>query len=287
MEIRHLKHSEIDFKKWDNALLNSINGRIYANSWYLNLVSPDWEAFVSGDYEYIFPLPVKKKLGIKYIVQPLFAQQLGLFYKKKDNVVLKAFEDKLLSTFRRITLRLNSDNQSLSERSSERRNYILPITSIEELRRGFSENTRRNIKRAEVSKLEVVDRLGVGQFLELKMNNSRAVLKDKNWRLMQELITELIKQDCGYFKGIFLGEELLSAVFFCRWKNRLCYLFSASSDKGKEMRLSFGIVNSVLSNPENIEYILDFEGSMDDNIARFFKGFGATEEKYVQILKKF
>lgn len=287
MEIRHLKHNEIDIQKWDEALLNSENARIYANSWYLNLVSPEWEAFVSADYDYIFPLPVKKKLGIKYIVQPLYAQQLGLFYKEKNEAALKLFEEKLISTFRRITLRLNSDNESSFVGKSERRNYILPITSGVELRKCFSENTRRNIKKAESFTFQIVDNVDVSEFLELKKKHSRADLSEKNWRLMQDLIKELIKQNCGFFKGIYSGNELLSAVFFSRWKNRLCYLFSASSEKGKEMRLSFAIVNSVLLNTKNEEYILDFEGSMDDNIARFFKGFGAKEEKYFQILKKF
>ena len=287
MEIRHLKHNEIDLLKWDDALLKSKNGRIYANSWYLNLVSPEWEAFVSADYKYIFPLPVKKKLGIKYIVQPLYAQQLGLFYKEKSDRVLKAFEDKLLSTFRRITLRMNSDNASSLEKKSERRNYILPISIYDELRLGFSENTRRNIKKAEATNLEIVDNVEVSRFLELKKKFSKADLKEKDWQLMQGLITEIIKKEYGFFKGIYSGDELLSAVFFSRWKNRLCYLFSASSIKGKDLRLSFAIVNSALMDSNNEGYILDFEGSMDENIARFFKGFGAKEEKYFQILKKF
>src|SRR3990172_7490113 len=77
--ITYLKHSEIDKPKWDKCIQNSSNGLIYAYSWYLDFVSPNWQALVRGDYEYVMPLTCKKKYGINYLHQPFFAQQLGVF----------------------------------------------------------------------------------------------------------------------------------------------------------------------------------------------------------------
>ncbi|NMD01548.1 MAG: hypothetical protein GYA62_17755, partial [Bacteroidales bacterium] len=79
MNLTYLKHNEINKQKWENCILNAINGNLYAYAWYLDIVSPNWEAFVSDNYEVVIPLTVKKMLGFRTLQQPLFTQQLGVF----------------------------------------------------------------------------------------------------------------------------------------------------------------------------------------------------------------
>jgi len=81
--IRHLRHSEIDKEKWDAALSKCHQPLLFAQSWYLDLVSPKWGALIRGDYEEMMPLPVKSKFGFKYLVQPNFTAQLGVFSTKE------------------------------------------------------------------------------------------------------------------------------------------------------------------------------------------------------------
>jgi hypothetical protein len=50
MKILRLKHTEIDKQRWDKAIENSSFPSIYALSWYLDVVSPNWQALVSEDY---------------------------------------------------------------------------------------------------------------------------------------------------------------------------------------------------------------------------------------------
>jgi hypothetical protein len=83
MEIKHLAHIEIDRQKWDACILNACNSLVYAESWYLDIVSPNWEALILGDYEYVMPLPVKKKFGVSFLVQPPLTQQFGIFSSNK------------------------------------------------------------------------------------------------------------------------------------------------------------------------------------------------------------
>ena len=80
--LQYLKHGEIDFQRWDDCIDHAINSYVYAYSWYLNIVAGEWDALVEekdGKYQRVFPLPFRKKAGIKYIYQPPFTQQLGLF----------------------------------------------------------------------------------------------------------------------------------------------------------------------------------------------------------------
>ena len=71
MIIKRIKHHQIDFVKWDLAIEKSSAPLIYGYAWYLNTItSNQWDALVVGDYEAVFPMPWKKKFGIKYIYQP-------------------------------------------------------------------------------------------------------------------------------------------------------------------------------------------------------------------------
>ena len=62
MQIRHLRHNEINYSLWDKCITNAKNSLVYASTWYLDVVSPDWEALVAGNYEYIMPLPDRKSV---------------------------------------------------------------------------------------------------------------------------------------------------------------------------------------------------------------------------------
>ena len=62
MKVIHLRNSEIDRTNWDNCIAQSANQLTYAHSWYLDVVSPQWEALVDENYDYVMPLPVKWKI---------------------------------------------------------------------------------------------------------------------------------------------------------------------------------------------------------------------------------
>ena len=84
IKIKHLKYYEIDKSKWDNTVSCSDFSLPYFFSWYLDVVSPGWEALIAEDYSYIMPLTVKIKCGIKYVIQPPFTQQLGVISLSKN-----------------------------------------------------------------------------------------------------------------------------------------------------------------------------------------------------------
>ena len=79
MVVKHLTYNEIDRTRWDATIATSTNSLPYAYSWYLDAVSPQWEALASNNYEFVMPLPVKRKFGVKYVIQPRWVQQLGVF----------------------------------------------------------------------------------------------------------------------------------------------------------------------------------------------------------------
>ena len=81
------------------------------------------------------------------------------------------------------------------------------------------------------------------------------------------------------FIGLFLVLSMVAA-FFAFSKTRAIYLLSASSQKGKEQRGMFRIVDTFIRDYAASGLILDFEGSNIPSVARFFSGFGAQPEIY-------
>ena len=63
-QIKHIKHQNIDFEKWDKTILSSVYPLVFAQSFYLNATCPQWDALIIGDYESVFPLTYNTKFGI-------------------------------------------------------------------------------------------------------------------------------------------------------------------------------------------------------------------------------
>ena len=83
--INYLTNEQIDKSRWDDCVAHAVNGNVYAFSWYLDIVHPEWEALVEmidGNYVTIMPITKKKKYLINYLCQPFFVQQLGVFSRQ-------------------------------------------------------------------------------------------------------------------------------------------------------------------------------------------------------------
>ena len=150
--IHYLEHKKIDFSKWDQCIHRAVNQRIFAFSWYLNIVSPGWDALIENDYETVFPLTHNRKFGINYLFQPFFAQQLGVF---SDRHLTETLVDRFLQAIPRkfsyIQINLNSLNKVDPAHYSvtSRLNYELDlIHPYQRLIQDYNQNTRRNLKKA-------------------------------------------------------------------------------------------------------------------------------------------
>jgi hypothetical protein len=67
---------------------------------------------------------------------------------------------------------------------------------------------------------------------------------------------------------------------------RAVYLLAVSNKLGFEKGANFLIVKQFLSDQSEKIALLDFEGSRIEGVARFYKGFGATEIQYPIVSSK-
>lgn len=285
--ITYLHHRNIDFDLWDKCISEAANSRLYAGSWYLDRTAVDWDAMVWGDYEYVMPLPVRRRLGISYIYQPLFCQQLGIFPPPPPEVA-REFFIALQQRFRYMEIQLNASNLPPRDMKgmefSARKNFLLPVgADYQIIEAGYSTNTRRNIGKAMDSHLNFSAGIPMEAFLEFKQNNQQAKLPGDAMQKLKSIIAYCLYKGIGEIAGVYSpGNNLCAAVFFCKWHERVIYLNAVSNDEGKQARAMFYLIDRFIRSVAGEDYAIDFEGSMIPGVARFFEGFGAAPEVYYQ-----
>jgi len=282
MQIDYIQHSSIDKNKWDQAILAAGNGLLYACSWYLDCIAPDWDALVANDYEYVFPVTVKHKYKLPYIVQPFLAQQLGLFSARKiSESVLRKFIAKLPSFSYEINLNYNNP---LPE-GLAMPNLILDISkNYESIRNTYSKNTRRNIAKAHQYVYSYVE---IDSDLFIKKYHTS---EHRDKKVNQSLIGKVVKEgfDRGYIRcsAVVAPDGTYDALLaYGVFNQRISYLFPVSSERGKQQSAMFMLVDELIIKYAGTNNIFDFEGSMIEGIARFYRGFGANEQPY-RIIKQ-
>lgn len=292
MKIQYLQHKKIDFKKWDDCIRKSINGNLYAFSWYLNIVSEGWNALVLNNYEAVMPLTHSSKMGISFLAQPLFAQQLGVFSTKGTNPeIVTDFISAIPKSFRYVEINLNKYNVLASVTKGIRKNHNFELDLIfthEQLFRKFSENTRRNIGKSINNGLRIIPKIcSVNDFVKLIKNNVGVKVESvpaEKYNDIKKIINFALQNNFGEIIATYnQKDELVAAAFFIFSHKKAIYLFAASTEEGKEKRAMFLIIDEFIKKYSEKNLILDFEGSNIEGLARFYKGFGATDCEYLTI----
>ncbi|MCB0804694.1 MAG: hypothetical protein KDC05_02795 [Bacteroidales bacterium] len=289
--IRYLAANKIDKDKWDECINGSINGMVYAQSWYLDMVAPGWEALVEGDYESVFPLVTRRKWGINYLFQPVFTQQLGIFSGKVlSEELVQRFIQSIPNKFRFAEINLNTFNKAGSGKYKvyNWKNHELDlINTYERISRNYSTNLKRNLKKAAGNKPEVLKNVKPDNIIRLfRENKGKHIsrLGEEDYTLLTRLVYAAIYKGMAFTWGVFSDRnELCAGIIFLRSKNKVIFYFSGLSDEGRDNLAMPYLIDHFIRENAQKHLTLDFEGSNDPNLARFYKSFGAREIHYPHI----
>ena len=285
--IQYFEHKKIDKRKWDATIAEC--GNIYAYSWYLDIVHPGWDALVEDDYQVVMPLTGGKKFGVNYLFQPYFVQQLGVFSKapmsdEKTEAFLKAIPAK----YRFAEIRLNESNafdkdmQGIEYHS----NVILDLNQeYEAIRANYHTNTKRNLAKAENNNLQLVNTVIPYHVVALFTDNRGALLDkwgDAEYARLTSLAATAVNRKAAFILGVTEKSvgQLLCAAIFMKTNERITFLFSGLTEEGKQRQAMTYLLDQVIQQYAHQPITFDFEGSDDENLARFYLGFGGREVKY-------
>jgi hypothetical protein len=291
-QIRFVDHHQLDFQKWDACIQQSVNSLAYAQSWYLNLVADRWGALIEGDYRAVMPLPYRTHLGIKYVYQPFFIQQLGLFSAASLNRErVESFLQALPREFRWIDMNLNTFNKVKSLKGlliEQRITYELDLLpSYTALKAGFTENTLRNIRKAEkagifISEQGKPDEI-INSFRQFR-GKQLDVFGERHYRTLSRLIYEGLQKGVITMLHAYSQENNFCAgIVFLRNHHKTIFLFSGATPEARENGAMFMLVDHFVRTHAGQKLILDFEGSSQAGLARFYSGFGSKECVFLRI----
>jgi hypothetical protein len=288
--IEYLTRDQLDEKKYNYCISNAMNTRIYAYSWYLDVVCDNWDVLVEDDYMVVMPLPKRKKYGVNYVYQASWVQELGVFSSDCiDGLKINEFIRSIPKKFKLVDVFFNSDNKISNKYISVKNNYILPLNEpYEVIRKQFSKGRKSSIKQAQNSDLTIVNNYNHDDIIELFKQNKGAELHEKG--LDYVILSKLIKYALSFnfaksYAVTNSNNELIGGAFFLIDAHRITYLFSAINNEGRAKHaMSFMLDTIIKSNTES-RHILDFEGSMIKELASFFKSFGAEKEIYFHLKK--
>jgi len=286
--IKYIQQQDINRSKWDICVDESFNGLIYAKSWYLDIVSDQWDALVENNYEKIFPLVYRKKWGLYYLYQPVFTQQLGLFSKNlltEKNVLefIRAIPEK----FRFVEINLNTLNK-LPVGEYKTVNWLTHeldlINSHENIRKNYSTNLKRNLKKAESKGLEISKNIKPDDIIHLfRKNRGKSIsnLDDTDYLKLSRLAYSGIYKGMVATYGVYSENNTLCAgAIFLQRKKKTIFLFSGLNEQGKKSNAMAFLIDAYIKEHQHSHLTMDFEGSNDLNLARFYKSFGSTEITY-------
>ncbi|NTW32124.1 MAG: hypothetical protein HGB12_05805 [Bacteroidetes bacterium] len=291
--INHLLNKEINKIKWDECINNSFNGNIYAYSWYLDIVCPQWEALVEDDYLRVFPLTAGKKAGICYLFQPPFSQQLGIFSKIKLNEeITEEFISKIPGKFKFAEINLNLFNKLDGNKHILKNNLTHELDLIspyENIYKNYSNNIKRNIKQALNSELSISKKVDITQIIEIFKNNKGKNIKTlgkNDYNILKKIVQICLNNRLAYVWGVFTKKNNLCAgAVFVESNKKVIFLFSATTNEGKANGAMSFLIDKFIKENSQRNLTLDFEGSNNTNLARYYKSFGTKECTYLQYKK--
>ncbi len=265
---------------------SSYNALPYALTWYLDAVAEHWDALVLNDYEAVMPLVWFRKLGIKCLYQPYYCQQLGVFsLAPVSAVVYGSFLNIAKARFAYTNINLNSAASVIANDFVLRRkkNLLLslnqPVTIIS---KQYSSNHRRSITKAGKAGLVFSTHHNLKSFQQFYLGNVNRVkenFKPKHEKIFKKLSSVLLANRLGEMYSVTDSSgNLMAAALFVIYRNRLTGIINTSSAEGKKNCASHFLFDHVIQKYAGQNRVLDFEGSSIASIARFYEGFGATEE---------
>lgn len=286
-QIRYVKHDSIDKTRWDEVIALSANSRVYALSWFLDRVAENWDALIYGDYEYVMPLTLRRKWGIKYLFPPLYCQQLGIFPVPSHQIQIE-FSDRIRKYFRFINIQVNSqmDPDAFSGLNViARDNFVLPLFgNYAEISSNYSKDRARNLKVAKKAGITV----SLGMDAREYTNQKNLLVNTSKYKPSYDILESIIAYAQSVGQGTVIGaytihNELCAAAFFIRSGNRVFYLNAFSTEEGRATSAMTAIIDKLIYDQAGSGLLLDFEGSSIPGIAAFMKGFGAQWETYYQL----
>jgi hypothetical protein len=277
--IRFLERVQINTDQWDGLIRSSPNGLVYALTSVLDKLSPGWCALVSGNYDTVMPLTQGSKYGVRYLYQPPFLQQLGLFGTINE-AIIKQFIDSAKQHYRFAEIHLNHTSQCTG--TDPKQNFILPLDQpYEQIAGGFSTAHAKNLKRAANAGLGYVHSKAIESNVNLNyrlIGSNIGSVKRSHYDAIIEIAAAAPEHMIS--REVWKDDDLQASCVCFIDHRRIYFILSTVTEAGKYNQANHFLIDQLIREFAGQHMLLDFEGSDIPGVAEFYKGFGAINEPY-------
>lgn len=286
MNIKYIKNGDLDKERWDKVIEASPNGRVYAYSWYLDILTNNqWDALIANDYEYIMPLPWRQKYGIHYIYTPNFIQQLGIFSLRNDaSEQLAVFLKSIPRKFMSLDLCVNSCMEVKQTRKI-RPNFILDISrSYDGIYTGYKASARNKLRKGHAFCL--TDSVDVKSIITdyIRDNGYLVPFVDEDYDRLEKAMEEALRRNClDICKLSDENGNVQASGFFLKSHGRIYHFFSSQTAAGRKVAAKHFLIDNMIKRYAGKMNLYDFVGSGLPGVAEFIKKWGSAPEYYSNI----
>lgn len=295
-EINYWKNKDIDYHIWDETIGKSYNGYIYGYSWYLDNVSEKWDALILGEYDAIMPLPIKKKLGLKVIDNPLLAEQLGIF---SPNLLkprtIQSFIDILNKSFSIINLHFNKyinlDTEHFSNHIEYNAIYELDLVPGKNIIFGmYKKELRHKLDLALRKKPMIINGITPNEFINFLFKKERPLsnkeIPNEHLARVRILLSQIFRFGKGEAYAAYNHmNELCAVSLFVRSNNKVTIPIIACDQSAFENHIIELLIHSFIFKNTGINMTMSFENEEQSPFTNIYKEFGAETKRYT-IYKK-
>lgn len=274
---------------------------------FANDVSPD---AIAADEDYLdsnllaaMPYLIGERLKMKYVLMPQETQIGGLWVNEKKRDDFQQNNDILATVYNFFVKKISALNLYYYYQQFPINSPIIPwidkrdfkikkrityrIEAIEDLDM-LIENFSKNIKRQLHKSLSLRIDWSVEPEQFYAFHTQSMLQRKKKLAYSREFFLVLQQKVCKYEQGCILSiknqENTILAAAFLVWDSvSLYYLIPAYDPQHKNSGASALLVLEAIKLAQRKKLIFDFEGSMNSNIAKFYKQFASVPTTYYSV----
>lgn len=288
-----LPHTAFPLSRWDAFIAASPQRILYAYSWYLDVVTPHWQALIleeNGVWKAVMPLPIQSKWGLSVVQQPFFCQFLGIFTTPLVELasVQTTFLEALSTHFRYVSSysgRFWGEPFPAQFELHHCYTHLFPLDApYPTLRQCYSPDRRMNLRRAQKFPWQWQESNDLGPLIELFRQNHAAQIEggvsETAYGLLRKVHEVLQEKQAVRLRYAVYNGRIEAGAMFAVYQKRIIYLFNAASPVGRKGNARTLLIDQIIEEYAETDFVFDFESPEVASIAGFYRSFGAKEEVY-------
>ena len=280
--ITYVKRKDLDLEKYNTCIEKSNQSKVFAFSWYLDIVAENWSVLVYKDYNAVMPIPWKKKFFIKYVYPPFWLLELGVF-SLDDKFDIQLFFKALFSKFKFVETRLNSKNK-LNISRKYLKDGQMQVLKLEDdytsILSNFRKDRKKDLQRAFKNDLTEKWNDNPNYLITLFKNNvgkRTSNIIDKDYDNLQKLISTCIKKRVGEVLSIYdKNNNIVASGFFLKHKKEVTILVSSTDFKNRKNGANTFLIDRAIYKYQKNFKVFNFGGSSINSVAKYFSSFNAV-----------